>query len=101
MKRAGCEPCGSSSALLQCFGVLRRQDGVVEVIYPALQAVAGGWGKRRTAREIGELFAHTTVRGWCHRHQERAAWSEVRDRRCCRRCPVVECCFRCAVVLLM
>jgi hypothetical protein len=71
VRRARCKSCGGSShALLPSFCLLRRLDAV-EVIGPAVAAVAAGAGTRSVAKRIGELFAHTTVRGWWRRHRER------------------------------
>ena len=73
VKRARCKPCRSSEALLPSFCLLRRL-GSVEVTDPALAEVAAGFGTRRAARGIDELFAHTTLRGWWRRHRSGAGW---------------------------
>ena len=71
VKRGRCRSCrGSSHGLLPSFCLLRRLDAV-EVIGPAVTAVAAGAGTRRVAEGIAELFAYTTVRGWWRRHRER------------------------------
>lgn len=73
VKRCKCKPCRSSDALVPSFCLLRRLDSV-EVAGPALAEVAAGTSPRRAARGLGELFAHTTLRGWWRRHRERAGW---------------------------
>jgi hypothetical protein len=73
VKRCRCHLCRSSDALLPSFCLVGRLDAV-EVIGPALKAVACGSGTRPVAEGIGELFAHTTVRGWWRRHRERRFW---------------------------
>jgi hypothetical protein len=71
VRRGRCRSCrGASHALLPSFCLLRRLDAV-EVIGPAVTAVAAGVGTRRVAKGIAELFAYTTVRGWWRRHRER------------------------------
>lgn len=57
VRRCRCGRCGGPShALLPSFCLLRRLDAV-EVIGPAVVAVSAGWGCRRVAKGIGELFA--------------------------------------------
>jgi hypothetical protein len=73
VKRCRCGRCRSSHALLPSFCLVGRLD-VVEVIGPALKAVAGGSGTRPVAVGVDGLFAYTTVRGWWRRHRERGAW---------------------------
>jgi hypothetical protein len=79
VKRARCKSCGGSShALLPSFCLLRRLDAV-DVIGPAVTAVATGAGTRSVAKGIGKLFAHTTVRGWWRRHRERVRAALLED----------------------
>ena len=71
VRRARCQACGGSShALLPSFCLKGRLDAV-EVIGPAVEAVAAGAGTRSVARGMGIAFAHTTVRGWWRRHRQR------------------------------
>jgi hypothetical protein len=77
VRRARCGACGGSShALLPSFCLLGRLDAV-EVIGPAVEAVAGGAGTRSVARGMGIAFAYTTVRGWWRRHRQRVGLVEV------------------------
>lgn len=71
VRRCRCNRCRCSDALLPSFCLERRFDAV-EVIGPAVVALSGGLGCRRVAKEIGGLFAYTTVRGWWRRYRERA-----------------------------
>jgi hypothetical protein len=70
VKRARCPACRASHALLPSFCLLGRLDAV-EVIGPAVKAVAAGQGTRRVAQQIDPDFAYTTVRGWYRRHRQR------------------------------
>jgi hypothetical protein len=70
VKRARCQSCQISDALLPSFCLVGRLDAV-EVIGPAVTAVSRGVGTRSAAGKIDEHFAHTTVRGWWRRHRER------------------------------
>jgi hypothetical protein len=77
VRRARCRACGGSShALLPSFCLLGRLDAV-EVIGPAVEAVADGAGTRSVARGMGIAFAYTTVRGWWRRHRQRVGLVEV------------------------
>ena len=73
VKRCRCGSCRCSDAMLPSFCLVGRLDAV-EVIGASVQKMAAGWGARRVAVGIGELFAYTTVRGWWRRHRERAVW---------------------------
>ncbi len=70
VKRAWCPVCRASHALLLSFCLLGRLDAV-EVIGPAVKAVAAGQGTRPVARQIDPHFASTTVRGWYRRYRQR------------------------------
>src|ERR1700736_859017 len=70
VRRARCPACGGRHGLLPSFCLLGRLDAV-EVIGPAVEAVAGGAGTRSVARGLGVTFAYTTVRGWWRRHRQR------------------------------
>lgn len=78
VRRARCPACGGSHGLLPSFCLLGRLDAV-EVIGPAVEAVAGGAGTRSVARGLGVTFAYTTVRGWWRRHRRRVGVLEVAD----------------------
>jgi hypothetical protein len=73
VRRCRCGRCTVSDAMLPSFCLVGRLDAV-EVIGPALVAVAAGSGTRPVARGIARLFAYTTVRGWWRRHCQRLAW---------------------------
>jgi hypothetical protein len=70
VKRARCPACRASHALLPSFCLVGRLDAV-EVIGPAITAVAAGQGTRRVARQIDPDFAFTTVRAWYRRYRQR------------------------------
>jgi Domain of unknown function (DUF6431) len=70
VKRARCPVCRASHALLPSFCLLGRLDAV-EVIGPAVGAVAEGRGTRTVAQQIDPNFAYTTVRAWCRRYRQR------------------------------
>jgi hypothetical protein len=73
VRRCRCGRCTASEAMLPSFCLVGRLDAV-EVIGPALVAVAAGAGTRSVAGGIARLFASTTVRGWWRRHCQRLAW---------------------------
>jgi len=72
VRRARCRWCRSSHGLLPSFCLVGRLDSV-EVIGPALKAVAAGRGTRSVAAGLGPTFPYTTVRGWWRRYRKRVA----------------------------
>ncbi len=71
VRRARCERCGVTHALVPAFCLLGRLD-VVEAVGEAITAVvAGGVGVRPVAERLD--VPHTTARGWLRRFRARAA----------------------------
>jgi hypothetical protein len=62
--------CCRTHALLPSFCLQGRLDSV-EVIGPAVAAAVAGLGTRSVARR-GGVVPHSTARGWCRRHRQRA-----------------------------
>lgn len=69
VRRARCDACARSHALLPDFVTWGRLDAV-EVIGPALKAMCSGAGARGVARSLG--LGRTTVRDWRRRFARRA-----------------------------
>lgn len=69
VRRARCEPCAATHALLPDFVVDGRYDSV-DVIGPALAKGSGGLGMRKVAEQAG--VPHSTARDWRRRHRARA-----------------------------
>lgn len=69
VRRAHCDACGRSHALLPDFVTWGRLD-IVEVIGPALEAMCSGTGARGVAGSLA--LGRTTVRNWRRRFARRA-----------------------------
>lgn len=70
VRRARCEPCSETHALLPAFLLTGRLD-VVETVGQVLDAVVGGTGGVRPAASAVAV-PHTTARGWLRRFFARA-----------------------------
>jgi transposase-like protein len=68
VRRARCEACERTHALLPGFLLARRLD-VVDVVGCALEMAASGWGYRPIAAALGRKG--TTVRSWLRRLRAR------------------------------
>lgn len=67
-RRSRCRGCKLTHVLLPALMLLRRGDAV-ETIGRVLELSAGGWARRRIARELG--LPRSTVRGWLERFVRR------------------------------